>query len=358
MAFARHGLIAEGFFNGAVARILELQRPDGAIPWFDNGVWDPWNHTESAMGLLLAGRREEADACFAYLRQTQEKDGSWWAEYGSAVSLETGRYEGSGDEPKRRDTNFIAYPAVGLWHHFVCTKDKSFLQDHWPMVRRAIAFVLTLQSPEGEIRWCAPDPATPEDDALVTGNASIYKSLDCAIAIAEMLNEDTQAWRQALARLGQALRQKPHRFDRTWEKKDYFSMDWYYPVLAGAVRGAQARRRLSQRWNEFIAKGKGCRCVTGQPWVTVAESCELTLALLAVGEAAAARDLFSWQHQWRAEDGSYWMGWQFEMNRPWPEERPAWTAAAAILAADALEQATPACGLFTRASAFDTLQDP
>lgn len=351
------GKFPPGFFDGAIARILQLQRANGAIPWFDNGVWDPWNHTEAAMGLLIAGHRPEGEKCFAYLAESQEADGSWWAEYGSAVHLETGKYEGQGNEPKKRDTNFIAYPAVGLWHHFLLTGDRAFLAQYWPVVQRAMEFVLAQQSEHGEIRWTAPDPATPENDALLTGNSSIYKSLECAILCAEELGHDARPWRAARARLGEAIRHKPHRFDRTWEKKDYFSMDWYYPVLCGALTGDTARARIAARWDEFVAPGKGCRCVTGSPWVTVAEGCELVLALLAAGQPHKAKEVFSWQHQWRDDTGAYWMGWQFAENVPWPVERPAWTAAAVIMAADALVGATPASRLFVETSVSETLEE-
>ena len=119
-------------------------------------------------------------------------------------------------------------------------------------------------------------------------------------------------------------------------------MDWYYPVLAGVYRGAAARDRLNARWNEFVTEGKGCRCVLNQPWVTIAESCELALALVGVGESEKARALWDTQHQWRDSDGAYWMGWQYETNVPWPHEKPAWTSAAVLIAADALASTTPA----------------
>jgi len=97
-----------------------------------------------------------------------------------------------------------------------------------------------------------------------------------------------------------------------------------------------------------VAEDKGCRCVLDQPWVTIAESCELALALLRMGDRPRAEAMFAWQHQWRDEAGSYWMGHQFAENVPWPEEKPAWTAAAAILTADALTGYTSASGLFTK----------
>ena len=35
--------------------LLASQRSDGEIPWFDGGHTDPWDHTEAAMGLSIAG---------------------------------------------------------------------------------------------------------------------------------------------------------------------------------------------------------------------------------------------------------------------------------------------------------------
>ncbi len=342
--------LSDGFFAGSARRILELQKPDGAIPWFDAGVFDPWNHVEAAMGLAVLGHAREARRAYDHLAETQERDGSWWAQYGSAVHLETGRYEGAGDEPKKRDTNFCAYPAVGVWHLHLVTGDRAILRRYWPMVRAAIDFVLAHQSDHGEIRWAAPGPEAEPDDALLTGNSSIYKSLECAILTGAALGEDVSAWRRARAALGEAIRSKPHRFDRTWAKKDNFSMDWYYPVLSGALTGEAARARLASRWDEFVVDGKGCRCVLGEPWVTIAEGCELALTLAAIGERDRAKEILHWQDQWRGEDRAYWMGFQYAMGVPWPVEKPAWTAGAAILAADAIYGLSPARALFLHPS--------
>jgi GH15 family glucan-1,4-alpha-glucosidase len=347
-----------GFFDGAVRRILELQQPDGKIPWFDAGVFDPWNHVEAAMGLAVMGRIAEARRAYDAIAAIQEPDGSWWAQYGSAVHLETGRYEGSGNEPVKRDTNMAAYCAVGVWHLYRITGARSDLTRYWPMVKAATGFVLSLQSAHGEIRWAAPGPEAEPDDALLTGNCSIYKSLACAVLIAATLGHDTREWHTARTQLGEAIRARPERFDRTWEKKDYFSMDWYYPVRAGVLTGDAARARLAARWDAFVIPGKGCRCVLGQPWVTIAEGCELALALAASGDRERAREMFHWQDQWRGEDRSYWMGFQVEMGVPWPIERPAWTAGAAILAADALYRLSPAWDLFLVPSGGEPHQEP
>ena len=345
-------LAAPKFFDGAVRRILELQRTDGSIPWYDGGVIDAWNHTHAAMGLSVAGCLTEAERAYEFLAHTQLPDGSWWGQYGSAVPLDTHKYEGTGDEPRVRDTNYCAYPATGVLHHFLITGDREFLKRMWPVVRGSINFVLQLQTEHGEIRWSAPDPATPQDDALLAGSSSIYKSLECAIRLGEILGENTATWRLARRRLGEAVRSKPHRFDRQWEDKNYFSMNWYYPVLAGVYQGDAARQRLDGRWSEFVTEGKGCRCVLGQPWVTIAESCELALALIGADEKQKAHDLFQSQHQWRDADGAYWMGWQYESNVPWPHEKPAWTSAAVLIAADAIAGATPAARILCDVALF------
>ena len=96
----------------------------------------------------------------------------------------------------------------------------------------------------------------------------------------------------------------------------------------------------------FVEKGHGCRCVADEPWVTVAETCELALALLTSGQAVRAMELFSWIHKYRHDSGAYWMGYQMAEDIPWPAEMPAWTAGAVLLAADALSQVTPASRLF------------
>ena len=54
----------------------------------------------------------------------------------------------------------------------------------------------------------------------------------------------------------------------------------------------------------------------------------------------------------RDDDGSYWTGYVFADDARWPVERTTRTAAAVVLAADALSGATPASGLFTDPAAL------
>lgn len=344
-----HLLVSRGFYPERYLRptvdfILSSQLDDGCIPWFDGGHADPWDHTESAMGLSIAGQYQAAEAAYNWLANTQLNDGSWWASY----------KDGAADESGRRETNFVAYIATGVWHHFLITRKRDFLAHMWPVVEAAIDFVLRLQTEHGDIHWAVDKHGEAKKDALVTGCSSIYKSLECAYNIATQLGIDKSDWLQARRQLGGALRHHPERFDRTWDSKQRFSMDWFYPVLTGVVPKPQAQAHLQKKWSTFVVQGLGCRCVSDEPWVTVAESCELVMALLAAGDHARAVTLYSWLHQWRDIDGAYWTGHQMVLDIMWPEEKPTWTSAAILLAADALTEQTPAAKLFTSVSLLES----
>ena len=336
--YLSRGLFPRDFLAPTVAAIRDAQHADGGIPWSSGNHADPWDHVEAAMGLSVGGELAAARRAYRWLADQQLPDGSWWAAYQG----------GKPDGCDRRESNFVAYVATGVWHHYLISEDDDFLCELWPVVDAAMAFVLSLQSAHGDIDWAVDAAGSPRGDALVTGCSSIFKSLECAHHIAQALGEPRPQWLQARARLGEALRQRPERFDRSWESKARYSMDWFYPVLTGVVTGAAARARLARRWKEFVVPGLGCRCVVEEPWVTVAESCELVMALLAAGDHARAVELYSWLHQWRSEDGDYWTGYQFVEDLLWPEERPTWTAGAVLLAADALTGHTAASNLFTQ----------
>jgi len=320
-----------------VSRILRLQQPDGGIPWFEEGHLDPWDHTESAMALSVVGEYQAARKAFSWLEMHQLDDGTWWESYRDSKP----------DKLERRETNFIAYVATGVWHHYLITQDKDWLTRQYDMVAAAINAVLRLQSSEGEIQWAFAADGSCMNDALITGCSSIYRSLLCAEHIADALGFDRSDWSSARYALGDALKHKPHRFDRTWAPKTRFSMDWFYPILAGIYTPEEAQQRLSERWHEFVEPGMGCRCVSDEPWVTVAESCELVMALIAANKRDDAKQLFNDISQWRDEQGVFNTGWQFRDKVYWPEEQPTWTCAAAVLAADALFGYSSASNLFT-----------
>lgn len=310
--------------------IASVQARSGAIPWSDGGHFDPWDHVESAMALSAAGLVEEADAAYEWSRRTQRDDGTW------PIRMRDNVIEDDGS-----DTNFCAYIAVGVWHHFLVTGDDAFALALWPTVRRALGFVLSLQSDRGEIAWAeGPDGSSAE--ALLTGNSSIHHSLRCGLALAAYIGDPQPEWEIAAGRLGHVLR---HHLSAFTPKSEY-SMDWYYPVLGGAVRGEAAAGRIDDRWSDFVVDGLGIRCVDHRPWVTGAETCELVLALDAIGRTAEATTLLRDVQHLREDDGSYWTGLVYADGKRWPVERTTWTTGAVVLAADALSRSSGGSGIF------------
>ena len=124
-------------------------------------------------------------------------------------------------------------------------------------------------------------------------------------------------------------------------------MDWYYPVLSGALTGEAARTRIQDSWGTFVKEGRGVRCVSTGEWVTAAETAECVLALDALGMDEDALRLLGWAQGLRNEDGSYWTGMVYPEEATYPPlERSSYTAGAIVLAAAALSRTTPASGIF------------
>ena len=331
--------------------IVRLQRPDGAIPWIEAGIWDAWNHGEGAMALAIAGREAETRKALDCLAERQETDGGWTGDLGASVPLDdANRRLVPGTPETARDTNFSGYAAVTVLRSLLALRALSDLPRYWPMVRKAMAFVLAHQTSHGDIVWNARKDETSLDtiDSLRAGNASLYKSLECAILMGRLMEEDVGGWIEARRRVGAALRENDARFDRHGTDRRRYAMDWYYPVLAGVLGRETAQARLFARWTDFVEPGLGCRCVSDEPWVTAAETAELALACLAAGKTDQARQLIENLAPLQAKDGGYWMGWQFAENVVWPYERPSWTAGALVMAADALDSLTPGSDLLIR----------
>ena len=311
--------------------IAELQLPSGQIPWFPGGHCDPWNHVETAMALDTVGLHNEAVAAYRWLADVQRADGSWY-QY----------YVGDDVEQDKFDANTIAYVAVGVWHHWLLTRDRDFLQQFWPVVSSAMEWVLALQRPAGDIVWARHSDGTPFSFSLLTGSSSISHSIRAAVAIADELGHDRSGWRTAAARLADCIRNNEPAF----APKKRWAMDWYYPVMTGAVLGQVGIDRLQAGEPKFIIPGAGVRCVADQDWVTSAETCEAALAYLAVDDRVMARSLFEWAQVNRDTDGAYFTGMAYPQEVHFPGgERSAYTAAAIVLAADALSGATPASTL-------------
>ena len=310
----------------ATARSIAVVQDDtGAIAWEVGRHLDPWDHVQAAMALSAAGLHEAAVRAYGWSRDAQRPDGTWAKSYTGGVE----------DDPMV-DTNMCAYVATGVWHHWRVTADRAFVDAMWPTVERAVEAVLARQCDDGAIAW-----TDGTEDALLAGCASIHLALRCAVGLAGVVGEERPAWTASAARLRAVVDGGDERF-----LPKPHSMDWYYPLLGAAMDPAAADERVKQRWDDFVVEGKGVRCVVPNPWVTGAETCELVLALDALGHSDAAQDLFAAMQHLREDDGSYWTGRVLADGNLWPVERTTWTAATVVLAADALSRTTPGNGLF------------
>ena len=318
--------------DAVASLIVNTQKDDGEIPWAVGDKTDPWDHVEAAMGLSIGGYFAEAKKAFLWLKKNQLEDGSWYAAYRDGKPSDL-----------THDTNMSSYIAVGLLHYFLITGDVDFLTEMWETMSRGIEFALSLQTTGGEIHWAKSPQGVVDPIALLTGSSSIYMSLKSALVISGVLGYQRPAWKESLHKLGHVILNKPHLFNMT---KSRFSMDWFYPILSGALTGEAAKKRIEKYWKKFIVKDHGVLCVSDQPWVTMAETSELCLALCAMGNDNLAGIVFSWIQDRKFEDNTFWCGYTHPDMTIWPEEKMTWTNAVVLMAADALYGLTPAGNLF------------
>ena len=318
--------------------LVDVQFLSGAIPSNQDGSHDPWDHLEALMGLTTLGYKTQALKGLNWMVSNQNQDGSWYSLYQDEKPLEL-----------NKQTNYAAYVAVAVWHFYLINNDINFLQEFWEPVKKGILFSLSLQHDNGAIAWNIDEFEKIDEDYLLTGCSSIAKSLECAIAICQALGDQNyeSEWRIAHSKLIAALENPSGIFDL---KKDRsrFSMDWYYPILGGINSKKRINSLTTKIKDSFWIQGLGIKCVSDEPWVTVAETSECSIAYKKIGKDKIALELLHNAISIVDSKGIPYMGWQFHENIYWPDETPSWTSAACILAADANNRLTAGAGLFLK----------
>ena len=210
----------------------------------------------------------EARAAYEWLRRSQNPDGSWYrATTGPLWPMRPGRRTSpptwrsgccttSADRGHRLPGPDVAHPGRRARFHPRAAgarrRDPLGPRDRRPAGRRGPADRLRQHVPQPAVRARAgPGPrARPSR----TGNSPRPRWATRVVA-------------------------HPERF----APRDRYSMDWYYPILGGALRGDAARARIEAGWD---VRGARARAALRQrpAWVTGAETCELVLALCALGE--------------------------------------------------------------------------
>lgn len=329
------GVLSAGELLATADHLVSLQLPNGMIPWFVGGHCDPWNHVESAMALDIAGRHDEAMLAYRWLIDTQLPSGAWHNYYLSS----------GGVEEAKLDTNVCAYLGTGAWHHWLSTRSRDDAEALWPAVERSLAWVLAQRRDDGLPLWAVDADGTRTwDYALLTGSSSIAHALECGVRLGAVLGHRMRSWARAAEEIVHHIATDPGVF----EPKDRWAMDWYYPALTGALGVSAGKARLVDGWSTFVMDGLGVRCVSDEPWVTASETAECSLAFAVIGDRDTATDLLRWTRAHRRDDGAYWTGIVYPDGVRFPfEEHTSYTAAAIVLAADAITGATPAAHIFT-----------
>ena len=213
----------------------------------------------------------------------------------------------------------------------------------WPTVERALDWVLSKRRPDGLVLWAVEPDGHPWEYALLTGSASIEHAVRCGAAVGLAAGSPRPDWVEAADVMCTFVAHAPLSF----QPKSRWAMDWYYPVLTGAITGEAAKARLAEGWPTFAMEGLGVRCVYDEPWVTASETAEASLSYAAIGDLATATDLLAWTRGHRLENGAYLTGIVHPDEIVFPaDEHTSYTAAAVILAADAITGASPASDLF------------
>jgi hypothetical protein len=214
----------------------------------------------------------------------------------------------------------------------------------WPVLERAVEWCLKWRRPQGEIVWSVGPDGVPGSFALLAANSSLQQSLMCAQLVAAQLGHDRPHWGAAARQVKARVRSAPGAF----VPKQRWAMDWYYPVLTGAVPPDEGRQRMSARWDEFVAEGLGVRCVADHFWVTAAETAECAMAAHRAGLADQSLRLLEATRHLRSEDGGYWTGCAHPEHVRWPGgQKSTYSAGAVIIADHVLGRRSAAAAIFS-----------
>ncbi len=326
------------FFRNLGKYIKNIQHESGAIPSNEDGSHDPWDHIESIMGLNFSNEYEASKRAFNWLIRNQNIDGSWFAKYKNDTPIE-----------KNKPTHFGPYISVAALHFYKISKDKDFLEKVWPTIELAINFSVNLQTKNGTIPWSIDEHEEVEHDFLITGSSSILKSIECGLAVSKILDkhENTESWIKSYDLLSEAIKNPTGKFDILKDRKR-FSMDSYYPILSGCLNQNQIKLYIDKIFADFYVNEIGVKCVIEEPWVTVAETSEFIVSLMISGDFNKSKQLLIDILNISDENKIPYMGWQYKENIFWPNEKPSWTAAALIIAADSVLNFSSASDLFLK----------
>jgi len=289
--------------------IISNQSSSGAIFWDEKGKCDPWDHCECLIALAIYEEWEYFWKGVNWFFANLNKDGLIYAEF-------------QNEKPSKLhyESHHAPYIIMPLIQASLIDKEqdyKKILTNEQLLKLENIFEVLDdFKDEDGYFYW-AKDSNGYSDNSLITASMSIFLSLVAKDKSFPKFN--TEMWQE--------------KFNRDGVDRSRFSMDFYYPYLAGIKNN---KKEFLDLLDNYYVKGLGVKCVAEEPWVTIAESSECVISALIHDNENIAKKIFNDIQQFQNKDGIFPTGYQYDMEIFWPEENSTWTNAAVIIAAHAL----------------------
>ena len=289
--------------------IISNQSSSGAIFWDEKGKCDPWDHCECLIALAIYEEWEHFWRGVNWFITNLNEDGLIYAEF-------------QNEKPSKLhyESHHAPYIIMPLIQASLIDKEqdyKKILTNEQLLKLENIFEVLDdFKDEDGYFYW-AKDSNGYSDNSLITASMSIFLSLVAKDKSFPKFN--TEMWQE--------------KFNRDGVDRSRFSMDFYYPFLAGIKNN---KKEFLDLLDAYYVKGLGVKCVAEEPWVTIAESSECVISALIHDNENIAKQIFNDIQQFQNKDGIFPTGYQYDMEIFWPEENSTWTNAAVIIAAHAL----------------------
>tara|TARA_B100001027_G_scaffold64613_1_gene43724 strand:+ start:621 stop:1574 length:954 start_codon:yes stop_codon:yes gene_type:complete len=305
--------------------IEKNQSSSGMIYWDEKKNFDAWDHFECLTALAILGRKDSFLKGLNWFLDNLSKDNQIFSSY-KGKKITQNYYE----------LHHAIYFSVPLLQGFYIFEEIELLKKNFDPLKKIVEKTINSRDNYGFFYWAEKDGEF-QDNSLISATSSIYLSLKASIEIYKFLKKDTKLLEDIIKSIEQQFTGDMSRFNRDGVDRSRFSMDAYYPYLAGINLDNQT---LLDSLSDFYVPGMGIKCVKEEPWVTFAESSEAIISLIRVGEIEFAKKIMSEIENFKNKEGIFPTGYQFSEKIFWPDERSTWTNAAYIIAKDCLYDLT------------------
>ena len=240
------------------------------------------------------------------------------------------------------ETNMAAYVAVGVWHHWLVRRDGRSSTRMWPVVRRALDFVVRAAAAVRRHRLVAGVDGGRPGARQPRGPA---RRLVEHPPRAARRGHAGRAPRRPAARVGAGRRPPRPRAARA-PRPVPGQVDVLDGLVLPGARRRRPRRRRAARCSQPLGRLRGARArgalrrhrPVGHRRRDLRAGAGARRARRPRARAARCSPTRSTCGN---DDGGYWTGYVYPDDVHWPAEHTTFTTAAVLLAHDALAEATP-----------------